>query len=102
MGYRKGATGGLETGLEYTNRVSGMMRVYFEILKTPVEKPLDKRFQLPRYWIWFARVLGSRGLLGAMMAPELIYGTSYFYSPLVCLHILMCSGSGIGRVRSRS
>ena len=77
MGYRKGNGEGLESSSEYISRVAGMMRVYFCILKAPVSSPLDRMFQLPRYWTWFARMLSERGLLETAVAPQLLYG-SYF------------------------
>jgi len=49
------------------------MRVYFAILSTPVVKPLHRMFQMPRYWIWFARLMGEAGLLETAVAPQLIY-----------------------------
>lgn len=75
IGYRKSVRGeGLETTEEYSNRVSGIMRVYFHILKIrPVQKPLYSMFQLPRYWTWFARILNDRRLLAQPIAAQLIY-----------------------------
>jgi nucleoporin GLE1 len=45
-----GGGGGLESAGEYISRMAGMMRVYFEILKVPVQ-PLDRMLQMPRYWM---------------------------------------------------
>ncbi|KAF8984490.1 GLE1-like protein-domain-containing protein [Cyathus striatus] len=81
MGYRKSQTGdGTESSAEFTTRVCGIMRVYFGILRCSAEgmggKPVDrslKMFTLPRYWIWFARMLGQRALLGTGVAAQLIY-----------------------------
>ncbi|EDR10205.1 uncharacterized protein LACBIDRAFT_318370 [Laccaria bicolor S238N-H82] len=75
MGYRKSENSDdLESPAEYGNRVSGIMRVYFHILKIPPrQQPLKPMFQLPRYWIWFARLIGERGLLETAIAPQLIY-----------------------------
>lgn len=80
VGYRKSAQGeGLETTEEYSNRVSGIMRVYFHILKIrPVQKPLYSMFQLPRYWTWFARILNDRRLLAQPIAAQLIYSKLCF------------------------
>ncbi|KAF8629806.1 hypothetical protein AX15_003275 [Amanita polypyramis BW_CC] len=62
MGYRKGATGEeTETTAEYCSRISGIMRVYFHLLKIrPLKGPLPGMFQSPRYWAWFARMLGEQ------------------------------------------
>ncbi|KAF8882102.1 GLE1-like protein-domain-containing protein [Infundibulicybe gibba] len=75
IGYRKSATGDdLETAAEYGARVSAIMRVYFHILKVPPSRqPLKPMFQLPRYWTWFARLMGERGLLETAVAPQLIF-----------------------------
>ena len=103
VGYRKSARGdGLETTEEYSNRVSGIMRVYFHILKIrPAQKPLDHMFQPPRYWTWFARILNDRKLLAQPIAPQLIYSKLSF---LLCVKISCSltfpSNSGIRRPRS--
>ncbi|TFK36301.1 GLE1-like protein-domain-containing protein [Crucibulum laeve] len=75
MGYRKSATSdNLETPIEYSMRVSGIMRLYFHILMIPpLERPAYKMFQLPRFWVWFARLMGEKGLLETVAAPQLIY-----------------------------
>jgi nucleoporin GLE1 len=74
MGYRQNGKGETENVGEYVTRVAGLMRVYFAILRTPVVKPLHRMFQLPRYWIWFARIMAQVGLLETAIAPQLIYG----------------------------
>lgn len=79
MGYRKASDGSdVESPAEYTPRVAGLMRVYFHILKAPPvgNQPMERMFQLPRAWIWFARMMGQRGLLETAVAPELLYGMS--------------------------
>jgi nucleoporin GLE1 len=76
MGYRKGNGEGLESTSEYISRVAGVMRVYFSILKAPVTSPLHRSFQMPRYWTWFARIMGEQGLLETAVAPQIIYGSS--------------------------
>ncbi|GLB40961.1 putative GLE1-like protein [Lyophyllum shimeji] len=77
MGYRKSGNGNgeeLETTAEYTARVSGMMRVYFHVLRIPPQqKPLHPLFRLPRYWMWFSRVLKDKRLLETAAAPQLMY-----------------------------
>lgn len=74
-GFRKSESGeGMETVLEYSNRLSSMMRVFFHILKIrPIQKPLDQMFQMPKYWTWFARMLGDPKLLADPIAPQLFY-----------------------------
>ncbi|KAF8632682.1 hypothetical protein AX17_004814 [Amanita inopinata Kibby_2008] len=77
MGYRKNATGeGIESTVEYCTRVSGIMRVYFHVLKIkPPKGPLWTLFQGPRYWTWFARMVGAqrKSLLAAPAAAQLIH-----------------------------
>ncbi|KAF7364869.1 hypothetical protein MVEN_00357200 [Mycena venus] len=71
-GVRKPAP--FETIVEYMNRISGIMRVYFHILKIPPQsRPMHPMFQLPRCWTWFARILGDRTLLESPVAAQLIY-----------------------------
>ncbi|KAF9527169.1 GLE1-like protein-domain-containing protein [Crepidotus variabilis] len=74
-GYRKSQSGnGLESLLEYSNRISSLMRVYFHVLKIrPMQKPLEPMFQMPRYWTWMARMLGDERLLKESVAPQLIF-----------------------------
>jgi nucleoporin GLE1 len=74
-GFRKSESGeGIESSLEYSNRVSSIMRIYFNVLKIrPMRQPLDPMFQLPRYWTWFARIVGDPNLLADPIAPQLIY-----------------------------
>lgn len=83
MGYRKGATGeDTETTSEYCTRISGIMRVYFHVLKLrPSKGPLHRMFQVPRYWVWFARMLGGqyRPLLGTPGSAFLIHSESGLY-----------------------
>jgi nucleoporin GLE1 len=79
MGYRKGPTGEDETTSEYCTRISGLMRVYFHVLKLrPSAGPLYKMFQGPRYWTWFARMLGGqyRSLHGLPASAFLIHSES--------------------------
>ncbi|KAI0659174.1 GLE1-like protein-domain-containing protein [Cubamyces menziesii] len=69
LGYR----GEDESLAEYTSRVSGMMRVYFQILVTPVNQPLDPVVRLPRYWTFFSRMLKEPQLLDSSVAPQVLY-----------------------------
>lgn len=63
-----------ETIVEHMNRISGLMRVYFHILRIPPQtRPMHPMFQLPRCWTWFARVLCDRALLESPVAAQLIY-----------------------------
>ncbi|KAJ8501725.1 hypothetical protein ONZ45_g12055 [Pleurotus djamor] len=77
MGYRKSGDGGaLESNGDYATRISGILRVYFSILTVPVspsDTPLPPMFQLPRFWTWFARLMGERALLVSHVAPQVIY-----------------------------
>lgn len=83
FGYRKVSGGGLETEADHAERIAGILRVYFGILKiAPTTKPLEAMFQFPRYWTWFARLLGERGLLERPAAALLIY--SELFSWLRC------------------
>jgi nucleoporin GLE1 len=75
MGYRKSAVNDdVESPSEYMTRVAGVMRVYFHILQIrPVQKPLKPMFQAHRLWVWMARLLSERVLLGAVVAAQLLY-----------------------------
>jgi nucleoporin GLE1 len=64
----------IEPTVEYMNRVAGNMRLYFHILKIPPQtRPMHPLFQLPRCWMWFARIMGDHALLGTPVAAQLIY-----------------------------
>ncbi|KAF8214965.1 GLE1-like protein-domain-containing protein [Mycena galopus ATCC 62051] len=64
----------LEPIVEYMNRISGIMRVYFHILKIPPQtRPMHPMFQLPRCWTWLSRILSDRPLLESPVAAQLIY-----------------------------
>lgn len=80
MGFRKnGDGGGFESESDFTSRIAGVMRIYFSVLKiVPQRGPLKPMFQLPRYWTWFARLLGERALLETAVAAQLIYSKLYF------------------------
>ncbi|KAJ7851664.1 GLE1-like protein-domain-containing protein [Mycena olivaceomarginata] len=63
-----------KTIVEHMNRISGLMRVYFHILRIPPQtRPMHPMFQLPRCWTWFARILCDRALLKSPVAAQLIY-----------------------------
>ncbi|KAG2072109.1 hypothetical protein BDR04DRAFT_1134738 [Suillus decipiens] len=72
MGYRTNDDQ-RETLSEHVMRVSGMMRVYFLILAAPVPQPLDRMFQLPRFWTYFARMIGDERLLETAVAAQVLY-----------------------------
>ncbi|KAJ7625229.1 GLE1-like protein-domain-containing protein [Mycena polygramma] len=80
MGYRRSAQRELdapwvmECTVEYMNRVAGPMRLYFHILRIPPQtRPMPPMFQLPRFWMWFARILNNHSLLESPVAAQLIY-----------------------------
>ncbi|KAJ3720442.1 GLE1-like protein-domain-containing protein [Lentinula raphanica] len=73
-GFRLGEDGASETQTQYTDRVKGVMRLYFSVLKiTPKRGPLSKMFQLPRYWTWMARLLASRSMLSSAVGAEVLF-----------------------------
>ncbi|KAF9223127.1 hypothetical protein BS17DRAFT_754961 [Gyrodon lividus] len=72
MGYRT-TNGDQEASGEYITRVSGIMRVYFLTLAAPVRTPLDKMFQLPRFWTYFTRMMDDERLLGTAVAAQLLH-----------------------------
>ncbi|KAG9220039.1 hypothetical protein CCMSSC00406_0007899 [Pleurotus cornucopiae] len=76
MGYRTSGGEAFESNSEYGIRISGIMRVFFQILAIPVsqtDKPLPPSFQLPRFWIWFARMMSEPSLLVSAVAPQVLF-----------------------------
>ncbi|KAG6813349.1 hypothetical protein H0H92_011897 [Tricholoma furcatifolium] len=74
MGYLENGENQLESLEVHTARISGIMRVFFNILKnTPRQQPLPHAFQLPRFWTWLTRLLMNKALLESPVAPQLIY-----------------------------
>ncbi|KZT25957.1 hypothetical protein NEOLEDRAFT_1133025 [Neolentinus lepideus HHB14362 ss-1] len=67
MGYRVE-----ETQAEFNARLGGIMRVYFAVLFAPVQNPLGRPFQLPRYWMYFVRLLSTPHLLSSAVAPAVL------------------------------
>lgn len=63
-----------ETLVDYSTRVSGIMRVYFHILFIPTPQPLDPVFTPQRYWTYFARMLSERMLIQSGVAPQILHG----------------------------
>lgn len=58
---------------EYTSRVAGLMRVYFQILVTPTNQPTNIFFRPTMYWTYFARLMRDRSLLASgPVGPELL------------------------------
>jgi nucleoporin GLE1 len=81
-GFRKngedGNGEGWETEADFTMRVAGIMRIYFSVLKiVPVRGPLRSQFQLPRYWTWFARMLGERQLLESAVSAQVMHSKCF-------------------------
>lgn len=74
LGYRDAE----ETLAEYTSRVTGMMRVYFQILAIPVDQPLDPIVRLPRYWTFFSRILKDPQMLESPVVPQVLYSESHY------------------------
>lgn len=78
---------------EYTSRVAGLMRVYFQILITPTDQPANVNifFRPAVYWTYFARLMRNRSLLqSGPVGPELLaskYSPSQHAFPLVYHHL---------------
>jgi nucleoporin GLE1 len=81
MGYRLMDGGARETQGEYIVRVAGIMRVYFLVLvRATVDAPLERMWQTPRYWAYFARMMGGAvdiAEVGSAVAPEVLYGACF-------------------------
>ncbi|KAG6898230.1 hypothetical protein C0992_002244 [Termitomyces sp. T32_za158] len=74
LGFREDGDSEMETLDVYINRISGIMRIYFNILKfTPNQQPLHAAFQLPRFWTWLTRLLRNKQMLELPITPNLIY-----------------------------
>ena len=74
-GFRKNQeTNSYETEAAFVTRITGIMRIYFSILRiVPAKGPLQMFYRLPRCWIWFARLFGERVLLERTVAAQLMY-----------------------------
>ncbi|KAF9255264.1 hypothetical protein L218DRAFT_1036289 [Marasmius fiardii PR-910] len=69
MGYREG-----ETESEYSDRVMGVMRLYFAILKVvPRQRPLSGMWRTTRMWTWMARATSDRGILESPVGAGVLY-----------------------------
>ncbi|KAI6112286.1 GLE1-like protein-domain-containing protein [Pisolithus croceorrhizus] len=90
MGYRRtGGEDGSEEGVwessgEYGTRIAGIMRVYFLVLglsasvspALPSAGPVgrvQRIFQLPRFWVYFSRMLGDERLLRTAVAAQILH-----------------------------
>ncbi|KAJ7069482.1 GLE1-like protein-domain-containing protein [Mycena amicta] len=77
LGYRRSVEENVprEPVGEYMQRVAGCMRVYFAVLRIPPSsgRPMHPMFQMPRLWVWFARLLGSERMLESPVAAQLMY-----------------------------
>ncbi|KAF8662050.1 hypothetical protein AX16_001235 [Volvariella volvacea WC 439] len=62
-----------ENNQEHGLRISSILRVWFLVMKVVPQQPMEKMFQLPRYWMWFARLVKEEALLERAVAAELIY-----------------------------
>ncbi|KAF5364468.1 hypothetical protein D9758_010709 [Tetrapyrgos nigripes] len=62
-----------ESEVIYMERVMGVMRLYFAILVIKPQWPLQRMWQLPRCWTWFARLMGERRLLESVTGVEVLY-----------------------------
>jgi nucleoporin GLE1 len=93
MGYRPGSTSdnALESPSEYSVRVAGIMRVYWEIVKVqlrfPERAPPLGPFAMPKVWVWFARILDSKALMDTAVCAELIYSKHLFIYMLFGHHV---------------
>ena len=72
-GYRFSEEGVRENQSDYIQRVSGIMRVYFHVVVSEHDQPLMKMWQLPRYWTYFARMLGGSVGMQSAAAPEVLH-----------------------------
>lgn len=73
MGYRVNNDEQESMG-DFVTRVSGMMRVYFLVLAMPCTRLPDNMFRLPRYWMYFARMMNDERLLSTAVAAQVLYG----------------------------
>ncbi|KAN0082534.1 GLE1-like domain containing protein [Tylopilus felleus] len=72
MGYRVNNDEQESMG-DFVTRVSGMMRVYFLVLAMPCTRLPDNMFRLPRYWMYFARMMNDERLLSTAVAAQVLY-----------------------------
>lgn len=81
-GYRKATrvcsqADGLENEIDHMERVAGVMRLYFGILHYGMGQhnniEIHPIFQLPRYWVWLARMLVQERLVNHAVGAELLY-----------------------------
>lgn len=74
-GWRKSTNAdGTESLEDHVNRISALMRVYFNIIKLScMANSVDAMFQMPRCWVWFSRIMNEKRLLGEPVGAQLIY-----------------------------
>ena len=90
---------------EYTSRVAGLMRVYFQILITPTDQQANAFFRPTIYWTYFARLMCNRILLeSGPVGPELL--ASKYTSPrhlllFVDRHFVFSAALDVGGVQAR-
>lgn len=82
-----------------TIRITGVLRLYCQMLFVPVANPLPPLFRPSRYWAYLAQLFSSPGLLRRPVAPEAIYGASClpFSQHDYMTHIHSWAYSGTGR-----
>ncbi|KAG7091875.1 hypothetical protein E1B28_008276 [Marasmius oreades] len=69
IGYREG-----ESESEYSDRVMGVMRLYFATLKVvPRERPLSGMWRMTRAWVWMARAVGEREVLESPIGAGVLH-----------------------------
>lgn len=86
MGYRQtgegdgSGEGTWESSGEYGTRLAGIMRVYFLVLGMSASiSPagtvgrVQRIFQLPRFWVYFSRMLGDPRLLETAVAAQILH-----------------------------
>jgi nucleoporin GLE1 len=68
-----------EAPAEYISRVSGVMRLYFEVMKISTQSPtpLEQEWRLPRAWAWATRLLGRPGMMASTAAPLCVFGACH-------------------------
>jgi nucleoporin GLE1 len=117
MGYRLSESTSveaqLESAAEYSQRISGIVRVYWEIVKVQLRFPdrafmdgpgsgqrvdpsqsqeaqgnLQSPFGINRFWVWFARMAAVRPFLETGVGASLVHGESLNFK--VPIHNLNC------------
>ena len=63
-------------------------------LRFPERAPPVGPFAMPKFWVWFARILDSKALMDTAVCAELIYSKCIFRS------VSICRGAQHGYLRS--